>query len=129
MATFTHLQNTLNKVIEEVRNDSLDSFVTMLTERLDVVKDFGGDIKRLLEEYKASCNAQVLSFGPKKKEKKTRPPNNYNLFIKEKMREIKEAHPEFKGKELMKKATEQWNIKKAEAADAAKKEDVTNATI
>lgn len=48
-----------------------------------------------------------------RKEKKSRPPNSYNLFIKDKMREIKEANPEFKGKELMRRATQEWNKQKA----------------
>jgi hypothetical protein len=127
MASFTHLQNVLNKVIEEVRNESLNSFVAILIERLDVLRDSEAEIKLLLDEYKASYNSHILSFGPKKKEKKTRPPNNYNMFIKEKMREIKEAHPEYKGKELMKKATEEWNKKKA--ADAANAANAANAAI
>jgi hypothetical protein len=65
---------------------------------------------------------QVINFGPRKKEKKSRPPNSYNLFIKDKMQEIKAVHPEYKGKELMKKATEAWNsqkqLKEAQAEDA-----------
>lgn len=112
MTTVLHLQNALNRVIDEVKNESLDNFVKVLLDRID---DLDNDkVKHVLDEFKASTPNNILNFGPKKREKKTRPPNSYNLFIKDKMREIKDAHPEYKGKELMKKATEEWNKQKKE---------------
>lgn len=113
MTNLIHLQNILNKVIEEARVSSLDGFAQYLQERNQTI--LHEDLPVLLEEYKKTQTSNVLSFGPKKKEKKTRPPNSYNMFIKDKMREIKEANPEFKGKELMKRATEAWNQQKQAA--------------
>lgn len=114
MTNLTHLQNALNKVVNDVRHSTLDDFANYVSEQPTTVttKDTS-ELKALMEEYLNSHPNNVFTFVPKKKEKKSRPPNSYNLFIKEKMREIKEANPEFKGKELMKRATEAWNQQKS----------------
>lgn len=104
------LQQTLNKIIDEVKHDTLDKFILFLKERLHFDKD---RLNELVIEFKASHPTNIINFGPRKKERKTRPPNSYNMFIKEKMQEIKQQHPEYKGKELMRKATEAWNLQKA----------------
>ncbi len=113
MANLIHLQNALNKVVDDVRQVTLEGFATYLRDNkteLGVLETV--DVKNVVSEYLKSNTSSTFSFGPKKKEKKTRPPNSYNMFIKEKMREIKEANPQFKGKELMKRATEEWNKQK-----------------
>lgn len=117
MANLIHLQNILNKVIDEARASALDGFAEHLQQHLEGVTN--DELQVQLQEFKKSNTVPVLSFGPKKKEKKTRPPNSYNMFIKDKMHEIKEANPEFKGKELMKRATEAWNLQKAASAASA----------
>lgn len=117
MANLVHLQNVLNKVIDEARSSSLDGFARYLNEQGQTITQ--EQIQSHLDEYKKTHSTPVLNFGPKKKEKKTRPPNSYNMFIKDKMREIKEANPDFKGKELMKRATQAWNQQKeASKSDA-----------
>jgi hypothetical protein len=114
MTTIIHLQNAFNKIIEEVKVDALDKYTVFLKERLEDTLTETTSIKmdELLGEFKTSNVTNIINFGPRKREKKTRPPNSYNLFIKHKMQEIKAAHPEYKGKELMKKATEAWNLQK-----------------
>lgn len=115
MTTIIHLQNALNKVVDEVKVDALDKYTVLLKERIENMSSTKEAIEKmdeLLVEFKASNVVQVINFGPRKKEKKSRPPNSYNLFIKDKMQEIKAVHPEYKGKELMKKATEAWNSQK-----------------
>lgn len=116
MTTMIHLQNAFNKIVEEVKMDALDRFIIFMKERLQgvsTVEEVFAKVDDLLAEFKASNVTNIINFGPRKKEKKTRPPNSYNLFIKQKMQEIKVVHPEYKGKELMKKATEAWNEQKA----------------
>lgn len=114
MTNLIHLQNILNKVIDEARDSTLEGFVHYLNDQGNnaLTQD---DIQTHLTDFKKTQNTPVLNFGPKKKEKKTRPPNSYNMFIKDKMHEIKLANPEFKGKELMKRATEAWNLQKQAA--------------
>jgi hypothetical protein len=119
MTTVVHLQNAFNKIVEEVKVDALDRCIIFIKERLEgdtTAEEVFAKIDDLLAEFKASNVTNIINFGPRKKEKKTRPPNSYNLFIKQQMQEIKAVHPEYKGKELMKKATEAWNRQKASSA-------------
>lgn len=114
MTNLTHLQNALNKVVNDVKYTTLEDFAAFLKEQnIDVNTSNTDELKTMIEDYLKNHTANVFTFVPKKKEKKSRPPNSYNLFIKEKMREIKEANPNFKGKELMKRATEAWNHQKS----------------
>lgn len=119
MTNLIHLQNALNKVIEDVKITTLENFMKHLTVNDVVVvnKNKNKDeeeVKSIITDYVKETSSNTFVFGPKKKEKKSRPPNSYNMFIKEKMREIKEANPEFKGKELMRRATQAWNQQKLE---------------
>jgi hypothetical protein len=120
MTTIIHLQNAFNKIIEEVKVDALDKYTMFLKESLQdgITETTSIKMDELLGEFKASNVSNIINFGPRKREKKTRPPNSYNLFIKHKMQEIKVAHPEYKGKELMKKATEAWNMQKKQNEEA-----------
>jgi hypothetical protein len=52
----------------------------------------------------------------KKKEKKTREPTAYNLFMKETMTKLKEENPELEAKERFSKAAELWNEHKTAVA-------------
>jgi hypothetical protein len=115
MANLIHLQNALNKVIEDVRIDTLETYNNYLIENnVNVLNIHNDELKHTVNDYIKKTTSNTFLFGPKKKEKKSRPPNSYNMFIKDKMREIKEANPEFKGKELMKRATQAWNQQKLE---------------
>lgn len=115
MANLIHLQNALNKVIDDVKVNTLETFINhLLKNNIDVLKMDNEEVKHTIKDYINNITSNTFLFGPKKKEKKSRPPNSYNMFIKDKMREIKEANPEFKGKELMKRATQAWNQQKLE---------------
>ena len=129
MANLIHLQNALNKVVDDVKIDTLQQFINHLIDfNIDVLNTNKDEVKSMIVDYVKEKQSTTFLFGPKKKEKKSRPPNSYNMFIKDKMREIKEANPEFKGKELMKRATQAWNQQKLEKqklleAEAVKTED------
>jgi hypothetical protein len=113
MTNLIHLQNALNKVIEDVRILTLEAFVKDLTiKQFNLLEKNDIEVKNFIDEYIKNTSSNHFLFGPKKKEKKSRPPNSYNMFIKDKMREIKEANPDFKGKELMRRATQAWNQQK-----------------
>lgn len=114
MTNLTHLQNALNKVVNDVKYSTLEDFTKYLTQQQIAIETTNTEeVKTIIEEYLKTNVNNVFTFVPKKKEKKSRPPNSYNMFIKDKMREIKEANPDFKGKELMKRATEAWNQQKS----------------
>lgn len=115
MANLIHLQNALNKVVEDVKFNTLQTFVEhLVNNNVDVLSMENIEIKNVIDNFINNISSSTFLFGPKKKEKKSRPPNSYNMFIKDKMREIKEANPEFKGKELMRRATQAWNQQKHE---------------
>jgi hypothetical protein len=52
-----------------------------------------------------------------KDEKKPRAPSAYNLFMKEKMGELKDTHPELNNIERMKMAAEMWSSSKSTSAE------------
>jgi hypothetical protein len=125
MANLIHLQNALNKVVDDVRLTTLEGFAKYIIENDNNITTMNEiDVKKLLVDYVKTTSTNTFLFGPKKKEKKTRPPNSYNMFIKDKMREIKEANPEFKGKELMKRATQAWNKEKLEKLEEQERNSV-----
>lgn len=105
-----NFQSALNKVFDDVKRTTLENFSTFLADK--DVKYNHEELLTLVEQYRSATTQPILNFVQKKKEKKTRPPNSYNLYIQQKMREIKEANPELKGKELMKRATTEWNAHK-----------------
>jgi hypothetical protein len=80
-----------------------DEFVgTLVLEKVEVPKEKGKTKKSA-----ASASDGESSDAPAKKK---RAPSAYNLFIKEKMAEIKANKPELKGKDLMRAAIDVWNI-------------------
>jgi hypothetical protein len=120
MTNLIHLQNALNKVVEDVRVSTLEDFVKYVNEHdINLLEKDDDEVNEFIVEYNKKISSNTFLFGPKKKEKKSRPPNSYNMFIKDKMREIKEANPDFKGKELMRRATQAWNQQKLEKLQLA----------
>lgn len=120
MTNLIHLQNALNKVVEDVRVSTLEDFVKYVNEHdINLLEKDDDEVKEFIVEYNKKISSNTFLFGPKKKEKKSRPPNSYNMFIKDKMHEIKEANPDFKGKELMRRATQAWNQQKLEKLQLA----------
>ena len=88
-----------------------------LTEDYD--SEFVSAVSVLIDDYLANMpKAPALNVkdGGIKKEKKTRAPTEYNLFLKAKMAEIKEAGTDLKGKELMLAAITEWNKEKESRA-------------
>jgi hypothetical protein len=109
-------QNALNKVFDDVKYKNLEGFVEFLVQ---AEPKYNKDILfEYIEKYKSMNVLPIICFTQKKKEKKTRPPNSYNLYIQRKMKEIKEANPELKGKDLMRRATTEWNLYKKTLSEA-----------
>lgn len=107
--------NNVNKalagLVEETALSTVDKLVSFLSDKIEIDED----MKSLFDEFKKNTKDEIkASFknnsrkGGAKEEKKKREPSPYNLFIKEKMAEIKAKKPELKGKELMKEAIEEW---------------------
>lgn len=109
-----NVQKALAGLVEETALSTVDKLVTFLSDKIEI----DDEMKTLFDEFKKTTKEGIkASFknstrkGGAKDEKKKREPSPYNLFIKEKMAEIKAKKPELKGKDLMKEAIEEWKKK------------------
>ena len=93
-------------------NNLKEHLVYKLTDEYD--SEFVEAVSNLIDDYVTNMpKTPAINAKEPKKEKKTRAPTAYNLFLKAKMAEIKEAGTELKGKELMQAAIVEWNKQKA----------------
>jgi hypothetical protein len=121
MASFATVNKAVAGVVAEsvfqAKKDVMEYFAKFLSEKID----FDEDMQAYFDEFKATLvleKIEVLKEKSKKDgtgEKKKRAPSAYNLYIKDKMAEIKSSQPELKGKELMKAAIVAWNADKQTA--------------
>ena len=84
------------------------------TELTQDVKDkFQDFVDKIVNEKITDLTANTVSSKKKKQVNKVkRPPTAYNLFIADKIKELKENNPEIDRKELMKMAAKEWNLHK-----------------
>jgi len=93
-------------------NNLKEHLVSKLTDEYD--SEFVEAVSNMIDDYVTNMpKTPAINAKEPKKEKKTRAPTAYNLFLKAKMAEIKEAGTELKGKELMQAAIVEWNKQKA----------------
>jgi hypothetical protein len=82
-------------------------------------------LKELKAKAKADAKAEAKAAKPTKRKKvvdedgnvKTRAPTAYNLYYKEQRPLVKEAHPEFDNKEIMKEVGRLWQLKNKKEDD------------
>lgn len=104
--------------------DKLGAFFETKIEMDDDMKGYFEEFKTQLKEHLKE-EAKAVGKGAKKAkvmvdgEKKKRAPSAYNLFIKDKMAEIKVNQPDLKSKDLMKEAIAMWKAQK----EAGEKKD------
>ena len=127
------VKKAVEKVVLDVKSKVIVEFDAYVKEHVD--EESYEAMKELFEGFQKQLAALVLkldetdpatakaSAGSQKKGQKvaTSEPkpkkalSPYNIFIKETIESIKRDHPEMKGQELMKAATEAWKAKKAAA--------------
>ena len=118
-------------LIEETQIATIDKMVAFLGEKIEVDEDMQKMFEDFKESIKGSAKADLKKATKKskkssdesgeEKKKRTRAPSAYNLYIKEKMAEFKEAG--HKGN-LMKMAIDAWNEDKAAGKVGVKEEKV-----
>lgn len=92
--------------VESTKISELEAIIATLTKRVE-------DIETTIQGLKTSGGRSKKSADKEAKpEKKTRPPTAYNLYMKEKIAELKETHPDMDNKERMKLAAEIWSQNK-----------------
>ena len=114
----TKVNSAVSALVEEVSMTTVDKVVEFLKSKIDFDEDFEGFFKEFKDTLKADVKAAAKKSAKKSKKsdssdsegepKKKRAPSAYNLYIKDKMAEIKVSNPEIKGKDLMKAAIDEW---------------------
>jgi hypothetical protein len=115
MVDLQDLQSALNKTVSSISSNTLDKFVVHVLEQSDVIKEDPAKLQDIAVEFKKgllSDHFQIVPPTKKKEARATRVPNAYNMFIRDKMKEIKIQNPAMTGKDLLKQATVEWNIHK-----------------
>lgn len=93
--------STSNLTLED-KVEKLTELVNSLVKRIEVLESNATDVAPVTNNK-----------GKKDKEdKKPRAPSAYNLFMKEKMGELKDSHPDLNNIERMKMAAESWSASK-----------------
>ena len=90
-------------------------------------KQFWKDYKEKAKEVKAADKA-AKAEKPKRKKgvdndgnpKEKRPPSAYNIFVKEKRVEVKEANPDMDNKEILTEIARLWKAQKGENVEGDK---------
>src|SRR6056300_1361361 len=112
--------------------------VENMPEALNTKKDLDEYCKQFWKDYKEKAKeAKVADKAakadkPKRKKgldkdgnpKEKRPPTAYNIFVKEKRAEIKEANPEMDNKEIFAEIGRIWKEQKAEKAPSEEEKKI-----
>lgn len=78
----------------------IEKLVNIFVSSLDINQEY--DNKELVKQFKQTCKL----FN--KTQKKERPLSDYNIFVKDKMKELKETEPFLTSRERMKKIGKLW---------------------
>jgi uncharacterized membrane protein len=99
-------QTTVNL---ETKVEQLTDLVNTLLKRIEILEN------KIVEQPTTSTKTtSKKEKEPKepKEDKKPRAPSAYNIYMKEKMAELKETHPDLNNIERMKMAAEEWSKSK-----------------
>ena len=115
-----------------VENNEFDVFNTEKDVH-EYIKQLCKDIKKKKKEELAAAKAAAKAEKAKRKKgfykdgnpKEKRPPSAYNIFVKEKYAEIKEADPEMDKTQIFAEIARIWQERKAAQAEEAKQNDPT----
>lgn len=114
MATgIKQLNKAISKIVDEVQTTTTNEIFEFVKTHLKNESEFTA----VFEEFKKTLKTDVVSLfsisEPVKKgaDRKKREPSQYNIFIGEKIKELKATNSEKNGKELMKLAIEAWKAK------------------
>jgi len=118
MAAYTAIVSAVAKTVMEAKLKVVDDLVAFLETKIEVddeLKAIFGSFKDSLKENEEKAVKAVSKKGKGKAsdssdgEKKKRAPSLFNLFVKDKMPELKAQHPEIKdGKQMISLASEAW---------------------
>jgi hypothetical protein len=113
MATEASTSEVVETLTLEEKVETLTELVNSLVKRIEVLESSAKDVAPV-------TNSKGVGKKDKepKEDKKPRAPSAYNLFMKEKMGELKESHPDLNNIERMKMAAEMWSASKTANAES-----------
>lgn len=98
---------------EVSKDEQIDNLLSQLSQLVKRVELLENEVKELKQEQSSSASKSMQTpIKKEEKEKKTRAPTAYNLFMKEKMLELKDTHSNLTNIERMKMAAEAWSESK-----------------
>lgn len=95
-----------------VETESHAKKISELEALIDTLSKRVADLEIVVNEVKASGGSKTENTKEAKPEKKVRAPTAYNIYMKTKMVELKETHPDKTNIERMKIAAEAWTESK-----------------
>lgn len=102
MASLVKINNAVTALVQETMHTTLDKLIEFLSDRIELDED----IKGIFDEFRKGMYVPESSGGTKKRR---HAPSAYNLYIREKIAELKAAG--HKGN-MMKMAVEAWKTEK-----------------
>jgi hypothetical protein len=114
---FPTVQSAVAKVVMDAKLKVFDDLVTFLDAKIEIDDELKVALAAFKDSLKESEEKAVKAAGKKSKknasdgetEKKKRAPSLFNLFVKDKMPELKAQHPDVKdGKLMIGFASEAW---------------------
>jgi len=117
----------INTFIHDTNEIVIDRLLELALEN---IQDFTEEQKEKLNEVvfklKDELFKESLLTTIQQKKKKTgpkRPPTEYNIFVKNKIDELKITNPELKNTQLMSKAAELWSLNKKKRQEEEEQEE------
>ena len=134
------VNKTISDMVKSIETSTIEKIKTFITEKIateydeEMLEAITKMFDEVAEEIKKNSEAENIKKSGKKdsgekKEKKKREPTEYNLFLKEKMAEIKAAGTTLKGRELMGAAIEMWRELHPKSDDEKKPKPATAKAI
>ena len=94
-----------HKFTEDYNKEVLEKVTTTIT--------LSDEDKTKLTELFATLSSKADVLSVKNVNKKKREPTEYNIFMKHKIKELRQSHPEIDKKELMSMGAKEWQKQKA----------------
>jgi hypothetical protein len=107
--------NSINHIIQEANNYLIDLTKDSILEELELTENQKEKLEQVLFNIKdkIAFNNLLTTIQDKKKRKNiNRKPSEYNMFIKDNIKKVREDNPELNNKEALSKCAELWRESK-----------------
>lgn len=110
--SINNFHKSINKFLISSKLELLNNLKSYILENFNNNSINETTLSDIFDKYKNEKISLFDNKNKKKETKRTRKPSQYNLYIGQKMREIKELNKDINSKELMKLAIQAWVLEK-----------------